>query len=65
MQVAELRARVEERDHEMHQLLLVNGQMMIKLAEEGFASPHDDKPSLKRAAVLDRSASTSARASSG
>jgi len=35
----------------MNELLLKNCSMMNKLANEGFASPRDDRPSLKRAAI--------------
>jgi myosin-5 len=38
-EVRELRARVDERDQDITQLLLVNGRMMERLADEGFASP--------------------------
>jgi len=57
-EVNELRARVAERDREMNQLLIVNSDMMMKLADEGFASPRDSKPSLKPAAVVRGAGST-------
>jgi len=58
LEVNELRARVAERDREMNQLLIVNSDMMMKLADEGFASPRDSKPSLKPAAVVRGAGST-------
>ena len=58
LEVNELRARVAERDREMNQLLIVNSDMMMKLADEGFASPRDSKPSLRPAAVVRGAGST-------
>ena len=42
----------------MNQLLIVNSDMMMKLADEGFASPRDSKPSLKPVAVVRGAGST-------
>lgn len=50
-EVKALRAKLGKHDEEMTELIVKNCNMMNKMADVGFASPGDDRPTLKRAAI--------------